>query len=147
MLEFDRYAIRLETRPDRPLSERRARTLTLLQLLVQPTAANLGEILWRIGMPAVALLVTLLAIPLAYTNPRLGRSFNLIVAVLLFATYLNVLNMVQAYVQQERLSFDTGVWALHAIVLLLVVVMFVNRLNVHGWRPAWMRRRTIGSGA
>jgi lipopolysaccharide export system permease protein len=43
----------------------------------------------RFGIPIVALLVTLLAIPLSYTNPRVGRSFNLIVAVLAFAVYMN----------------------------------------------------------
>ena len=32
-------------------------------------------------------MVSLPAIPLAYVNPRVGRSFNLIVAVLLFAIY------------------------------------------------------------
>ena len=84
-MEFDRYAIRLESRADQPIGEQRAKSLTLLQLLSDPTQLNLGEIMWRIGLPIVALLVSLLAIPLAYVNPRVGRSFNLIVAVLLFA--------------------------------------------------------------
>lgn len=134
-LEFDRYAIRLESRPDQPIGERRAKSLTTFQLLTQPTATNLGEILWRIGSPVVALLVTLLAIPLSYTNPRVGRSINLIIAVLAFAVYMNVLNTIQAYVQQERLSFGVGVWVLHAVVLAIIVVMFVRRHFVHGWRP------------
>ena len=87
-MEFDRYAIRLESRADQPIGERRAKSLTLLQLVSDPSELNLGEIMWRVGLPVVALLVSLLAIPLAYVNPRVGRSFNLIVAVLLFAFYL-----------------------------------------------------------
>ena len=50
---------------------------------------------------------------------------------------VNVLNTVQAYVQQERLSFGIGVWVLHACVLAVVVLMFARRLFVHGWRP-WL---------
>jgi lipopolysaccharide export system permease protein len=145
-LEFDRYAIRLESRPDQPIGERRAKTFTTLQLSTQPTPSNLGEILWRIGAPVMALLVTLLAIPLSYTNPRVGRSVNLIIAVLSFAVYVNLLNTVQAYVQQGRLSFGVGVWALHAVVLAVIVLMFARRLFVHGWRPLlYLRQRREAS--
>ncbi len=134
-LEFDSYSIRIESRPDRPIGERRAKALPTFQLVTQPTATNLGEILWRIGAPVMALLVTLLAIPLSYTNPRVGRSINLIIAVLAFAVYVNVLNTVQAYVQQDRLSFGLGVWVVHGAVLALIVVLFARRLFLHGWSP------------
>ena len=134
-LEFDRYSIRIESRPDRPISERRARALPTFALITQPTATNLGEILWRIGAPVMALLVTLLAIPLSYTNPRVGRSINLIIAVLSFAVYVNVLNTVQAYVQQGRLSFGIGVWVVHGVVLAAIVALFARRMFLHGWSP------------
>jgi lipopolysaccharide export system permease protein len=138
-MEFDRYAIRLESRADQPIGERRAKTLTLLQLVSDPTQLNLGEIMWRIGLPIVALLVSLLAIPLAYVNPRVGRSFNLIIAVLLFAFYLNVLNTVQAYVQQGRLNFNVGVWVVHALFLALVLALFTRRVYMQHWLPQWLR--------
>ncbi len=138
-MEFDRYAIRLESRADQQMGEQRAKSLGLLQLLSDPNQLNLGEIMWRIGLPVVALLVSLLAIPLAYVNPRVGRSFNLIVAVLLFAFYLNVLNTVQAYVQQGRLNFNVGVWVVHALFLSLVVVLFARRVYLQRWLPRWLR--------
>jgi lipopolysaccharide export system permease protein len=138
-VEFDRYSIRLESRPDRPLSERSAKTRATSELLAEPTSVAKAEILWRVGIPAAALIVTLLAMPLAYTNPRIGRSFNLIVAVLAFAIYLNVLNTVQAWVQQERVSFALGVWIVHAAVLLLVAALFARRVYLQRW---WPRRLT-----
>ena len=138
-MEFDRYAVRLESRADQPIGEQRAKALPLLQLLSEATQLNLGEIMWRIGLPIVALLVSLLAIPLAYVNPRVGRSVNLIVAVLLFAVYLNVLNTVQAYVQQGRLDFSIGVWVVHALFLALVVALFARRVYMQRWLPDWVR--------
>jgi lipopolysaccharide export system permease protein len=138
-MEFDRYAIRLETRAGQQMGEQRAKSLGLLQLVSDPTQLNLGEIMWRVGLPVVALLVSLLAIPLAYVNPRVGRSFNLIVAVLLFAFYLNVLNTVQAYVQQGRINFNVGVWVVHALFLSLVVVLFARRVYLQHWLPRWLR--------
>jgi len=101
--------------------------------------------MWRFGIPISALVVTLLAIPLAYTNPRVGRSLNLIVAVLAFAIYLNVLNTIQAWVQQDRVSFGLGVWVVHAVVLFVVAVLFARRVYLTQWwprqlTPAYWRR-------
>jgi lipopolysaccharide export system permease protein len=138
-MEFDRYSIRLESRPDRPLGERSVRTKPVRDLLAEPTSFAKAEMMWRIGIPVAALIVTLLAIPLAYTNPRVGRSFNLIIAVLAFAIYLNVLNTVQAWVQQDRVSFGIGVWIVHAIVLAVVVALFARRVYLQRW---WPRRLT-----
>ena len=119
-----------------------------MQLLSEPTPLNLAEIMWRIGLPIVALMVSLLAIPLACVNPRVGRSFSLIVAVLLFAFYLNVLNTVQAYVQQGGLGFNVGVWVVGALFLLLVVALFTRRVYLQHWLPRWLvpsRRKSENS--
>lgn len=141
MLEFDRYAIRLDTRPDAPLAELQARAKPTQTLLAEPTTWHLAELLWRIGLPVVAALLALMAIPLAYTNPRVGRSFNLIVAVLVFLFYNNALSVVQAWVQQGRLSFATGVWLAHAAVAAIVVLLFVRRVYLLRWLPRWATRR------
>jgi lipopolysaccharide export system permease protein len=149
-MEFDRYAFRLESRPDAPLAERTVKTRSMLELIADPTPYALGELMWRVGIPVVALLVTLLAIPLAYTNPRVGRSFNLIFAVLAFAIYLNALNTVQAWVQQGRMSFAFGVWVVHGIVAAIVVALFIRRVYMQRWFPRWLspshwRARATGS--
>jgi lipopolysaccharide export system permease protein len=152
-MEFDRYSIRLESRPDRPLGERSAKTRTMRELLAEPTPFAKAEILWRLGIPIAALVVTLLAMPLAYTNPRVGRSFNLIIAVLAFAIYLNVLNTVQAWVQQGRVDFSVGVWIVHAVVLLFVVALFARRVYLQQWWPRqltptyWRRARAARARA
>lgn len=144
MLEFERYAIRLETRPDAPLAELQARAKPTRALWREPTRWHLAELLWRIGLPVVATLLALLAIPLAYTNPRVGRSFNLIVAVLVFLLYNNALSVVQAWVQQGRLSFAAGVWVAHAGVAAIVVVLFVRRVYLLRWLPRWVTVRRPG---
>jgi lipopolysaccharide export system permease protein len=55
--------------------------------------------------------------------------------------YVNVLNTVQAYVQQDRLSFGLGVWVVHGAVLALIVFLFARRLFLHGWSPLRRLRR------
>lgn len=138
MLEFERYSIRLDPRPETPLAELQARSKPTRQLLEEPTPWHQAELLWRIGLPIIAVLLSLLAVPLAYTNPRVGRSFNLIVAVFVFMLYHNSQSTVQAWVAQGRLPFATGVWLVHAVVAVLVVLLFVRRVYMQRWLPRWL---------
>jgi len=147
MLEFERYAIRLDTRPDAPLAELQARAKPTQALLRERTTWHLAELLWRIALPVVTALLALLAIPLAYTNPRVGRSFNLIVAVLVFLLYNNAISVVQAWVQQGRLPFATGVWLVHATVAAIVALLFVRRVYMQRWLPRWVWRRAPAARA
>ncbi|HUL66898.1 MAG TPA: LPS export ABC transporter permease LptF [Burkholderiaceae bacterium] len=137
MSEFDRYLIRLDSRPDEPIAESQARAKTTGRLLEEDTTFARAELLIRISQPIVAVLIALLAIPLAYTNPRVGRSFNLILAVLAFLIYNNGLSVVKAWVQQGRLSFVVGLCLIHLVVLLIVTVLFARRVYLQRWVPRW----------
>lgn len=126
LMEFDRYAMRIETREgDEP--ESTSKSLSTPALVAAPTPQNLGELVWRIGMPLSALVLALLAIPLAFVNPRAGRSVNLLFALLVYMTYSNLLSIAQARVAQGRLDFAHGWWLVHGAMLALLVVLFAWR--------------------
>jgi lipopolysaccharide export system permease protein len=71
----------------------------------------------------------------------------MILALLIFFTYLNLNKMMEKSVQRGRLEFDMAWWPLHLAAALTVAVLFAWRLNVnHRWHPlallgAWKRRR------
>ena len=147
MTEFDRYLLRIDSRPDEPLSEMATRAKTTGRLFEENTPYARAEFMARISMPIVAILLALLAIPLAYFNPRVGRSFNLILAVLAFLLYNNALSVSKAWVQQGRLSFGVGVWLMHAVVLLLVSLLFARRVYLQRWFPRWRDLRIFARRA
>ena len=136
VMEFERYALRTETREARGMSDS-PRGLSLRRLLREPTPTNLGELLWRIGVPVSAALLALLAIPLSFVNPRAGRANNLIFAVLAFMIYSNLISLSQAWVARGKLPFELGVWAVHLVMLLILLLMFWQRLSLFSWRRAW----------
>jgi len=140
-LEFERYAIRLDSPPDAPLQEIAARAKPTQQLLRERSPWNDAELIWRFGMPVITLVLALLAIPLAYTNPRIGRSFNLIVAVFLFFLYLTSLQVVQGLVAQSRLSLAAGALLPHALALATTALLFARRVYWQRWWPPWLERR------
>jgi len=138
VVEFARYSIPLDRPVQAPFAPSSARALATIDLVFDPTAPHLGELIWRLGVPLVAILLALLAVPLAFVNPRLGRSANLIVAVLLFVLYMDGIQIMQAWVQQGRVAFGTGVWLTHAIALALTVALYVRRVYLQRWIPRWL---------
>jgi lipopolysaccharide export system permease protein len=126
--EFERYAVRIEAKE--AVRAPGTKNMQTMELIVQGDPRHLGELSWRIGLPVSALLLALLAIPLSFVNPRAGRSINLIVAVLVYMIYVNLLSVVQAYIAQSRIPLAAGLVVLHATVVLLLLAMFYRRLSV-----------------
>jgi hypothetical protein len=51
------------------------------------------------------------------------------------------MSIVQASVQQERLSFGVAVWLTHALAAALVVLFFARRVYWQRWIPRWLTLR------
>ena len=131
VMEFERYAVRIETKEARGIEVTTKNTPTWE--LQQRGRAGMGELLWRIGMPLAALNLALLAIPLSFVNPRAGRTNNLILALLAYMLYSNLLSVSQAWVAQGRLRFEIGWWLVHVAMFLILILLFFKRLSVFSW--------------
>ncbi len=129
VMDFERYALRIETREAQG-EQISAKAKSTLDLLQERNNINLAELLWRVSLPISALILAMLAIPLSFVNPRASRSINLLFAILTFMVYSNLLSIVQAWVSQGRVAFQTGWWAVHAGMLAVLVLLFYRRLRV-----------------
>jgi lipopolysaccharide export system permease protein len=126
--EFERYAMRVQAGDaQRAPTEKSVATLDLVR---NPTRRNLGELSFRLGIPLGALILALLAIPLSFVNPRAGRSMNLVLALLIYMSYANMLSIAQASIAQSRITFATGVLGVHTLMFALLLVLFYRRLMV-----------------
>ncbi len=130
---FERYAMRIEAyEAKRGLpSVKSLDTPVLFQLWTRQAQ---GELAWRIGQPISALILTLLAVPLAFVNPRGGRSLNLILALLIYIFYSNCMSVVQAWVVQGRVGLVPGVVGLHAFMLVVLAVLLYWRVSLFSLR-------------
>lgn len=134
---FDRYAMRVEAyEAKRELPT--AKSMDTLDLITLGTRAAKGELSWRIGLPLSALVLSLLAIPLAFVNPRGGRSMNLIFALLAYVIYSNCMSMVQAWVVQGRLGMLAAMSVIHGTAIMLMLSLFVMRIGAVSLR--WRKR-------
>jgi lipopolysaccharide export system permease protein len=132
--KFDRYGIRMsgnDVRND-PFEERAIDTFTLLE---KGTPSAMGWVFYRISVPLWGLALALLAIPMAYVNPRLGRSVNLIIAILLLMVTLNIMSIAQTRIAEEKLSFVSAMLIFHLSMVGIVAAVFYRRYRgtVFAW--------------
>lgn len=137
VMEFERYGVLVARQSQALVGDMSARSLSTPELLANLNNFNAGELLWRISLPVMGLLLMLLAIPLGFVNPRGGRSANLLIALLLFIVYSNMVSVLQATVVQQRLPLSVAWWPLHLIAAILIFVLFSWRLLVNShYHPA-----------
>ncbi len=147
IVEFERYSMRIDSVPVKQ-SEPQMRMMTTLALWEKPTSWNLSEIHWRFGLPISALILALLSIPLSYVNPRAGRSLNLVLALVLYMLYSNLISVSNTWVGQGKAPAQIGMWGIHILMLTITVLMCYRRLillsrqrifaqilaHIKGWR-------------
>jgi lipopolysaccharide export system permease protein len=129
IVEFERYAIRIDSAPPKQ-AQLGARSMPTLELWRNRTAWNISELEWRIGLPLSAAILALLAIPLSYVNPRAGRSLNLILAIVLYMIYSNMISVTNTWVGQGKLSAGAGLLAIHAAMLAVTLLLFYWRMTL-----------------
>jgi lipopolysaccharide export system permease protein len=96
-----------------------------------------AELLWRLGVPFSALVLAVMAIPLGFVNTRARRSYGLVVALLLYFIYNNLLSLSQAWVAQGKLNPWAGMMSSHVLMLFAVAALFYLRVRQHV--PRWRR--------
>jgi len=133
IVDFERYAMRIDsaaTKQVQPI----ARTMPTPELWRNPTTWNLSELEWRLGLPISAAVLALLAIALSYVNPRAGRSLNMVVAMVLYMVYSNMISVTNAWVGQGKLAPGIGLWGIHALMLLITALLFYWRMTLFSLR-------------
>lgn len=109
------------------------------QLLTQPTPRHLGELAWRIGLAIGGINLVLLGVGLAAGNPRRAGSWNLLVALLAFVVYFNLLNLSQAWVASGQYAIGPVLLGLHGGMLAMAMALLLWRER--GVSLALRRRR------
>jgi len=128
-VDFEVHGMRLDAAEVRaqPPSLKAVDTLSLVGSGGQ---TEIAELYWRISLPLAALILVFMAIPLSHTDPRLGRSFNLIVAGLIWATYSSCTSIAQSMIAQGSIGLVSGIVLIHGLAAGLVLVLFYRRLSV-----------------
>lgn len=107
-----------------------------LELLQQPTPANQGELVWRLGLLLGGANLVLLGIGVSAANPRHASNWNLLFALLTFIVYYNLINLSQAWVAGAKVGMGRALLVTHggAFLLALSLLWWREHANTRlGW--------------
>lgn len=90
---------------------------------------------WRFSLPLIVPIVTLLAVRLSRVNPRQGRFFHLLPAMLVYITYLGLLIVARDALANGKVPEWLGMLWVHALFLALGLWLQFG--------PAWLYRRRL----
>ncbi len=104
-------------------------TFLLLAIKDPPWEVNryMAELIWRISLPISGILLIILAIPLSFINPRSGRSVNIIIGIMIFAIYNNLMGVTQSYINLGKLNPYVGGSIVHLFILLIASYLMLRR--------------------
>ncbi len=110
-------------------------------LVRKPGPLPQAELFWRLALPIMSLLLTFIAIPLSYVNPRIGRSFNLMVAILVFAIYYNWISFGQSHLGQGNIGLPVAILITHGVMAVIVWLVFRRQLSIYSLLDTFRRQR------
>lgn len=145
--QFERYSLMIDS-DNAPLAGQAAtRVISTLDLLRSPTALNLGELSWRLGLGLCALNFCLLAMPLSAVKPRAGRSYQFLLALLIFIVYYNAINIGHNQISNGKLPFGPWLLGLHGSIFVLAVAWLWGQHRQWSWRDLRPRQLPAGGAA
>lgn len=99
---------------------------TTSALLASGTVSDLAELHWRLSTPLSAIVLMLLAVPLARLRPRQGRFGKIGIAILAYLVYSQVLTAARTWIEGGVLPTAVGLWWVHAIAACVAIWLLLR---------------------
>jgi lipopolysaccharide export system permease protein len=85
-----------------------------------------AELQWRLSMPLMCIVLTILAVPLARLRPRQGRYARVWLAAVIWLIYSNLITAGQAWIAHGAVPAVLGLWWAHGAVVLLALAVLLG---------------------
>ncbi|TDQ36162.1 lipopolysaccharide export system permease protein [Thiopseudomonas denitrificans] len=118
MIKYDTYAVLLP-KPSVVLASSDRESMRTSELMASTQQKMRTELQWRLSIPLLTFVVTLLAVPLSRVNPRQGRFLKLLPAIFLYMAYLGLLIASRDALDKGRIPSALGMWPVHGLFLLI----------------------------
>jgi lipopolysaccharide export system permease protein len=116
---FDEYRIKIGETSIAKLVDRSPKSTDTMDLLKYEHRLDMeAELSWRLSLVFGSINLTLLGMALPAGNPRRNSSAALMLALLAFVVYLNLVNLLQAWITAGRVGLIGGLIGLHGASLL-----------------------------
>ena len=126
-IKFSDYGFLVEKKLPPIIDVNQVEAMPTLLLLLTKGNREIAEFVWRVSLPISGIVLIILAIPLSFINPRSGRSVNIIIAILIFAVYNNLMGVTQSYINLGKLNPYVGGSIVHLLIILIASYLMMRR--------------------
>lgn len=140
LARFDQYRVLADRQTARNLDELPPKAMDTWGLTQSTQARHRAELVWRAGMVIGALNLALLGLGLAATNPRRPNSWGLLLALLVFVVYYNLINLSQSWVGRGKLDALAAMAIVHGAAFAVALLLLTWRDESIRFVPPWRRR-------
>ena len=126
-IKFSDYGFLVEKKLPPIIDVNQVEAMPTLLLLLTKGNREIAEFIWRVSLPISGIVLIILAIPLSFINPRSGRSVNIIIAIMIFAIYNNLMGVTQSYINLGKLNPYVGGSIVHLFILLIASYLMLRR--------------------
>ncbi|MDB5819715.1 MAG: putative transporter permease [Rhizobacter sp.] len=147
LARFETYKILAGDRAAEGVVDVPAKARRTIDLLAEPTRPFQGELVWRLGLSLAAINLLLIGIGLSASNPRRAGSWNLMLALLAFVIYYNLVNLSQAWVASGKASMGAMLLGLHGGAFVLAIGIMWWREHGLVLHPIQRARRMLAGSA
>jgi lipopolysaccharide export system permease protein len=123
LARFEGYRVQAGERVLSSMDNLPPKARSTLDLLLEPTPPHQGQLAWRLGLLLGAANLTLLGIGLSASNPRRASNWNLLMALLAFVVYYNVINLTEAWIAGGKATMGGALLVAHGGALLIALVL------------------------
>jgi lipopolysaccharide export system permease protein len=117
VIQFSEHGIPIVT-PEQALSTDSDPDTKPTRLLLGSSApADVAQLEFRASSPIMALVLTLVAVPLSRLRPRQGRYARVGFAIVVYLIYANLLSACKVWIEKGQLPPAIGVWWVHILAL------------------------------
>jgi len=129
ILEFEKYDLEIVSGEIRKSISNfsKIETRSSINLLLEGGGSAIAEIQWRLSQPISILILSIIGILLGKTSPRTGKGVNLLLGVIIFMFYYNILLVAKKLVESGQLSSALGLWLVHFLVIFLLIIFYQFR--------------------
>ncbi len=119
VIEFREHGIPIAPPADSVVITQDPDTKPSRELIGSSAPSDIAQLQFRASSPIMALVLTLVAVPLSRLRPRQGRYARVGLAIVVYFVYSNLLSASKVWVEKGNIPPSIGVWWVHIAILAL----------------------------
>jgi len=123
IVHFAKHGIRIRKKPPTNIYYHKLATKTKT-LISSTKLTDKIELHSRISFMFLCLVLSILAVPLSRTSPRQGQYAKLTVAILIYISYANLININRVWLEKGKIPIEASFWWLH-LVMFIIAMLFI----------------------